>query len=441
MTEKTGVMQRYESYKPSGIQWIEKVPSHWGVERAKWLFNRMERPVRPEDDVVTAFRDGQVTLRTNRRTEGFTNAIQEHGYQGIRKGDLVIHAMDAFAGAIGVSDSDGKSTPVYAACVPRSEYPVNSYYYAYLLRYMAHSGYIESLSKGIRERSTDFRFTEFRELPLPIPDKDEQDRIVAFLDQKTIEINSAIAKKERLIELLNEQRSVQVNRAVTLGMNQSIPFRKGESEWIESVPEHWKIAPLKHISTVQSGVTLGKNHAPSKSTKSFPYLRVANVQDGYIDLSAITEIVLPMQEAKNYLLRTGDILVTEGGDIDKLGRGNCWDGQIEECLHQNHVFSVRILKRVRPEFVALITGVSYARRYFTTTANKTTNLASTNKTKLGNLPVLVPPLPEQDAILDFCKGIKAQYDVLISSVLREISALKEMKSSLVANAVSGKIKI
>lgn len=434
-------MQRYESYKPSGIQWVEKIPSHWGAERAKWLFNRMERPVRPEDDVVTAFRDGQVTLRTNRRTEGFTNAIQEHGYQGIRKGDLVIHAMDAFAGAIGVSDSDGKSTPVYAACVPRGEYPINNNYYAYLLRYMAHSGYIESLSKGIRERSTDFRFAEFRELPLPIPDKDEQDRIVAFLDQKTAEIDAATVKKERLIELLNEQRSTQVNRAVTLGMDQSVSLRKSESEWIESLPDHWEIVPLKHISTVQSGVTLGKNYASSKTTKSFPYLRVANVQDGYIDLSTVTEIVLPVHEAKNYLLRTGDILVTEGGDIDKLGRGNCWDGQIEECLHQNHVFAVRILKRVRPEFVALITGVSYARRYFTTTANKTTNLASTNKTKLGNLPVLVPPLPEQDAILDFCNGVKAQYEALISSVTSEISALKEMKSSLVSDAVTGRIKV
>ena len=199
-------MQRHDSYRPSGIQWVKEIPSHWRVERAKWLFERAERPVRPEDDVVTAFRDGQVTLRTNRRTEGFTNAIQEHGYQGIRKGDLVIHAMDAFAGAIGVSDSNGKSTPVYAACVPRGEFPVNSYYYAYLLRYMAHSGYIESLSKGIRERSTDFRFAEFRELPLPIPEQDEQDRIVAFLDHKTAEIDAAIAKKERLIELLQEQK-------------------------------------------------------------------------------------------------------------------------------------------------------------------------------------------------------------------------------------------
>ena len=102
---------KYDSYKQSDIAWVGDIPDEWGTVKAKWLFKKMERPVRLEDDVVTAFRDGEVTLRKNRRTEGFTNALKEHGYQGIRKGDLVIHAMDAFAGAIGVSDSDGKSTP------------------------------------------------------------------------------------------------------------------------------------------------------------------------------------------------------------------------------------------------------------------------------------------------------------------------------------------
>lgn len=91
---------KYESYKDSGVEWLGEIPESWSKERAKWLFKKMQRPVRPQDDVVTVFRDGQVTLRTNRRVEGFTNAIQEHGYQGIRKGDLVIHAMDAFAGSI-----------------------------------------------------------------------------------------------------------------------------------------------------------------------------------------------------------------------------------------------------------------------------------------------------------------------------------------------------
>jgi type I restriction enzyme S subunit len=165
------------------------------------------------------------------------------------------------------------------------------------------------------------------------------------------------------------------------------------------------------------------------------------VQDGYIDLSEVTEIKLPIREARNYLLQSDDILVTEGGDIDKLCRGNCWHGQIDECLHQNHVFAVRIHKMVRPEYVALITGVSYARRYFTTTANKTTNLASTNKTKLGNLPLLVPPIEEQDAILKHCNKVKAQFEALINSVKKEIAALKEMRDVLIAESVTGKIKI
>ena len=114
--------------KPSGVEWLGDIPSHWDTEKGKWLFFKEERPTRPEDDIVTAFRDGEVTLRKNRRTDGFTNALKEHGYQGIRKGDLVVHAMDAFAGAIGVSDSDGKSTPVYSALTPRVNGIVNPYY-------------------------------------------------------------------------------------------------------------------------------------------------------------------------------------------------------------------------------------------------------------------------------------------------------------------------
>ena len=139
-------MPKYEGYKDSEIEWIGSIPTHWKIEKAKWLFSKAERPVKKEDDIVTCFRDGQVTLRSNRRTEGFTNALKEHGYQGIRVGDLVIHAMDAFAGAIGVSDSDGKSTPVYSACVPRKQGLINPYFYAYYLRDLALSGFIVSLA-------------------------------------------------------------------------------------------------------------------------------------------------------------------------------------------------------------------------------------------------------------------------------------------------------
>ena len=99
--------------KDSRIPWLDSIPEHWGEERAKYLFNRENRPISDEDDIITCFRDGQVTLRKNRRTTGFTESFKECGYQGIRKGDLVIHQMDAFAGSVGISDSDGKGTPVY----------------------------------------------------------------------------------------------------------------------------------------------------------------------------------------------------------------------------------------------------------------------------------------------------------------------------------------
>src|SRR5712692_6889 len=111
-------LKPYPAMKDSNVPWVGVVPAHWELERAKWLFRKMDRPVREQDEVVTCFRDGVVTLRKNRRVRGFTESLKEIGYQGIRRGDLVIHAMDGFAGAIGVADSDGKGTPVYSVCEP-----------------------------------------------------------------------------------------------------------------------------------------------------------------------------------------------------------------------------------------------------------------------------------------------------------------------------------
>ena len=156
------------------------MPGHWEVRRGGWLFRKMDRPVRDIDEVITCFRDGRVTLRKNRRTEGFTESLQEIGYQSIRKGDLVIHQMDAFAGAVGVSDSDGKGTPVYSVCRP-TQY-ADSFYFAHIVREMARNQWILALAKGIRERSTDFRYSELARQLLPLPPLSEQAAIVRYLN-------------------------------------------------------------------------------------------------------------------------------------------------------------------------------------------------------------------------------------------------------------------
>ena len=203
----------YPAYKPSGVTWLGDVPMHWKIRRGGWLFRKMDRPVRDTDEVVTCFRDGTVTLRKNRRTEGFTESLKEIGYQGVRKGDLVIHQMDAFAGAVGVSDSDGKGTPVYSVCHPTPA--VDPFYYAYTVREMARNKWIQALAKGIRERSTDFRYAEFAKQYLPLPPFAEQTAISQYLDKSTTDIDTAKRCTHRQIEFIVEYRTRLIADVVT----------------------------------------------------------------------------------------------------------------------------------------------------------------------------------------------------------------------------------
>jgi type I restriction enzyme S subunit len=190
------------------------IPKDWGTKRAKYLFQEMNRPVEPGDDTITAFRDGQVCLRSKRRTDGYTFAELEVGYQHICKGDLVIHTMDAFAGAIGISEDDGKATGEYAVCSPRSD-DVNSEYYAFLLRCMARRQYIFILCPSVRERAPRFRFFRFAPVLLPFPPRSEQDQIVERIKKSSARLKSLITKTEQSIALLKEKRAALITAAVT----------------------------------------------------------------------------------------------------------------------------------------------------------------------------------------------------------------------------------
>ncbi|MEX2553501.1 MAG: restriction endonuclease subunit S [Actinomycetota bacterium] len=247
-------MKPYPKMKDSGVPWLGAVPEHWEVEFARWLFHRMDRPPKDADEVVTCFRDGVVTLRRNRRVTGFTESLKEIGYQGIRRGDLVIHAMDAFAGAIGVSDSDGKGSPVYSVCQPRPRASAN--YFALLLREMARSGWIEAQAKGIRERSTDFRFADFAAQPVPVPTIEEQESIVRFLDYADRQIGRDIRAKQKLIKLLEEQKQAIIHQSVSLGIDPNVRLKPSGVEWLGDIPEHWEVKRLKWATRLQRGYDL-----------------------------------------------------------------------------------------------------------------------------------------------------------------------------------------
>lgn len=411
-------LPRYDELGETGLGWAPKMPSHWGLWRGKSLFYRVQREPSPSEGVVTCFRDGVVTLRSRRRATGYTESLKEIGYQGIRRGDLVIHAMDAFAGAVGVADSDGKGTPVYSVCVPRGE--ANPHYYAAIVREMARSSWILALSKGIRERSTDFRFEMFGTQVLPVPPVGEQAAIVKYLDHANARIDKAIAAKRRLIALLDERR-VGVQAHLLLSANGNA-------------------ARLKDFATVQTGLTLGKDYG-SQDLTSYPYLRVANVQMGCVDTTSVSKVAVPEREVARFSLQAGDVLMTEGGDIDKLGRGTLWDGHIEPCLHQNHVFAVRCKNGLKPEFLAAWLAGPISREYFYLTAKKTTNLASTNSSTLGKLPITVPLQEEQDRLLSEIHFQTSPMVVAMGKAQREIDLLQEFRTRLVADVVMGQVDV
>ena len=274
-----------------------------------------------------------------------------------------------------------------------------------------------------------------------MPPLDEQRAIASFLDRETARIDALIEKKRRQIELLHEKRAALISHAVTKGLDPAAPMKDSKIDWLGSIPAHWSMKRLKFISSLQTGLTLGKTYSDEELVAR-PYLRVANVQDGYLDLETITEVELPPREARRYELEAGDVLMTEGGDFDKLGRGYVWEGQVPGCLHQNHIFAVRPDTRVLdPRFLSTVLTSSHGKNYFTSTSQQTTNLASTNSTKLRSLPVPLPPLAEQGDILEWVARSAGQQEAMMSKVNLSIDRLREYRTALISAAVTGKLDV
>lgn len=197
--------------KDSGIQWIGNMPAHWDVIRGKYILRYMQKPVREDDGVITCFRDGEVTLRSNRREDGFTMSDKEIGYQGIDVGDLVVHGMDGFAGSIGISDSRGKASPVLNVL----DTDQCKRYIMYYLRSMAYSDVFLALATGIRVRSCDLRWNKLAELSYPVPPLDEQNAIVKHIDSVLSKADAVIADKKAQLATLDEYKKSLIFEYVT----------------------------------------------------------------------------------------------------------------------------------------------------------------------------------------------------------------------------------
>ena len=211
-------------------------------------------------------------------------------------------------------------------------------------------------------------------------------------------------------------------------------YKDSGVEWLGEVPAHWDVTRLKFVASVQTGMAKGKEYG-DKETLVVPYLRVANVQDGYLALDDLATMEIPAAELDRYRLQPGDVLMNEGGDFDKLGRGHVWQGEIEPCIHQNHVFAVRPIG-VSPRWLNAYTGSNAAQFYFMTRSKQSTNLASISSTNIMELPLPAPSAKEQELILSFLERETTKLDALITEQRTLIDLLKEKRQAVISHAVT-----
>jgi len=434
-------MKAYPKYRDSEVLWCRKVPQHWESHRAKFLFKKMNRPIREDDDVVTCFRDGIVTLRKNRRTKGFTESLKEIGYQGIRKGDLVIHQMDAFAGAVGVSDSDGKGTPVYSVCYPKKE--LEPEYFAHLVREMARNEYILSLAKGIRERSTDFRFDTFGAQLLPFPPLTEQQQISRYLDWQTAKINKFIKAKKKLIALLKEQKQNVINEAVTKGMNPDVEMKDSGVVWIGKIPEHWHPVRLKHcVSSIDQGWSPQCEAQPAEAN-DWGVLKVGCVNGDHFNSLQNKKLPDGLTPKLQCRIQENDIVVSRANTRELVGLAAIVDKNYPNILLCDKLYRfTAITDAAVASFLVYLIRCSSSREQIEERATgASSTMQNISQSVIRNLLIPLPPVIEQQSIVEYIDQETALINKTIARTEREIELIQEYRTRLISDVVTGKIDV
>ena len=416
-------MMEYSKYRDSGIPWIGKIPAHWNILRGKNILMLLERPVQEGDDIITCFRDGEVTLRKNRREEGFTVSMKEIGYQGVEPGDLVVHGMDGFAGAIGVSDSRGKATPVLNVMDSKE----NNRYLMYYLRAAAYKDVFMSLSTGIRVRSCDLRWNKLSVFPFLIPDINEQDSIVTYIDSQIKRVDDIISKAKASIEEYKSWKASIIYEAVTKGLDPNVEMKDSGVEWIGKIPSNWTTKSIKYIMQESKERTATGTEEMLSVTQKYGIIKssdatISNPSTSTEDwrIVHIGDIVFNKYKAHSGVFFVSPLegIVTFNYCVYRCFPDNC-------AKYFEYQFKT---PRCIGEFITHMKGVG-------------DSISPLYTTELYKIKVIVPPIEEQLWIVEYLNIQCPKIDEIISEKESLVADLESYKKSLIFEVVTGKRRV
>lgn len=429
-------LKAYSAYKDSGLPWPGQVPGHWDVSPLAGLA-RLKSVVKQSDRQLLSVYLQRGVVRFVDVAEKRTNATSEDlsKYQAVDRGDFVLNNQQAWRGSVGVSEYSGIVSPAYLVLALSERYSAG--YANLLFRDQSMVSQYLVCSKGVGTIQRNLYWPQLKRVGVVVPPPGEQAAIVRFLHWANGRLERAIRAKRKVIALLNEQKQAIIHRAVTRGLDPSIPLKPSGVTWLGDIPKHWELRRLRHL--IKGRLTYGANAAAEFTNPHWPrYIRITDFRtDG--SLKADTFRSLPPTIAYDYMVDPGDILFARSGAT--VGKAFLVLKLTGAACHAGYLIRARPDRSlVDPEYLFAFTQSKAFSAWKDSTFN-TATIQNIGADKYANLPVPLPSLPEQHAILESLTAEQRPLLAAISRLEREIELLREYRTRFVTDVVTGQLDV
>jgi type I restriction enzyme S subunit len=422
---------KYDNYQETGLHWLGKIPTHWGIRPVSSCFSeRREKVSDTEFEALSVTMKGIVP-----QLEHAAKTDDNDNRKKVCVGDIVINSRSDRKGSSGMSSLNGSVSLINTVLRPQQSICVR--FAHHLIRSVNFQEEYFRFGKGIVADLWSTNFSNMKAIQLPIPPLAEQFAIASFLDGETAKIDALVAEQRRLVELLKEKRQAVISHAVTKGLDPTVPMKPSGIDWVGTIPSHWNTPPV----FARYFAVLGKMLDENKRTGTHPvsYLRNADVNWDTINVDDLPTIDITPDEYDRFTLQPGDMLICEGGA--GIGQTAIWQGELSVCAFQKALHRLRPLKPYSENPRFFYYCMHYVVEAGFVLAGGTATIPHLTGEQLRKYRFPTPPFDEQNEIVLFLDEIVDKFNSLIAEAERAISLLQERRTALISAAVTGKIDV
>lgn len=419
--------------------WLQDMPREWKQVPFGSIFKQSKRKntLLERDFVLSVTKDRGVIPYTEKGNIGNKVSDDLSGYKIVDKGDFVLNSMNLYMGSVGVSRYDGVTSTAYIVCKPSED--INAGYYNYLIQFKGFQEFVGFLGKGIMEIREAVRWTALKSVFVPLPDLDTQRAIAEFLDRETARIDKLISRKQRFLAVLEQKWAATVTSAVTCGLDSEVQLKETHLSSVGRIPEHWEVARLGHIGRCANGINIG-GEAFGSGTPFVSYGDVYKNPELPSEVAGLVEAT--PEDRSRYSVKAGDVFFTRTSEtIEEIGFSSACTQDIPDAVFAGFLIRFRpYRKKLVPLFSKYLFRNEALRAFFSKEMMIVTR-ASLSQGLLQKLPVLLPPLKEQEEIASHLQEIENKHLSISRKTQESIEGLREYRSALITSAVTGQIDV